>query len=119
MENGFIESFHGRLRDECLDVEWFGTLEQVRQKLATWRDDYTHNRPHSALDDRSPAVFAQLHAITPRRSAHLEPNTATIEPRQGFAVPADAALDLARCLPEDIQYPGEAPLASPMLEALY
>ena len=55
VENGFIESFNGRLRDECLNVEWFPSLEEARRRLAAWRDDYNHNRPHSALDDRTPA----------------------------------------------------------------
>ena len=38
VENGHIESFNGRLRDECLNVEWFTILEKARQKLAVWRD---------------------------------------------------------------------------------
>ena len=69
VENGFIESFNGRLRDECLNVEWFPSLDDARRKLAAWRDHYNHSRPHSALDDRAPATFAQLHGIAPRRFA--------------------------------------------------
>ena len=61
MENGFIESFNGRLRDECLNVEWFSSLEDARQKLAKFREHYNHQRPHSALADRTPADFAALH----------------------------------------------------------
>ena len=61
MENGFIESFNGRLRDECLNVEWFSSLEDAREKLAKFREHYNHQRPHSALADRAPAVFAALH----------------------------------------------------------
>ena len=61
VENGFIESFNGRLRDECLNVEWFSSLEDARQKLAKFREHYNHQRPHSALADRAPAVFAALH----------------------------------------------------------
>jgi putative transposase len=57
VENGFIESFNGRLRDECLNVEVFFTLEDVRQKLARWQEDYNRVRPHSALEDRAPATF--------------------------------------------------------------
>jgi putative transposase len=60
VENGFIESFNGRLRDECLNVEWFPTLEHARERLAAWRHHYNHERPHSGLDDRAPAVFAGL-----------------------------------------------------------
>jgi putative transposase len=61
VENGFIESFNGRLRDECLNVEWFSTLEDARQKLAKFREHYNQQRPHSALADRTPAAFAELH----------------------------------------------------------
>ena len=61
VENGFIESFNGRLRDECLNVEWFSTLDDARRKLAKFREHYNHERPHSALADRTPAAFAALH----------------------------------------------------------
>lgn len=60
VENGYIESFNGRLRDECLNVEVFFTLADARQKLERWRQDYNHQRPHSALDDRTPAEFAAV-----------------------------------------------------------
>jgi putative transposase len=108
VENGFIESFNGRLRDECLNVEWFTSLHEAREKLAAWRDHYNHQRPHSALDDRAPSVFASLHGITPTHSALSRSNKPNVEPRQGFASPAVAALDPARRLPQDIQYQGEA-----------
>ena len=58
VENGYIESFNGRLRDECLNVEVFFTLADARRKLASWQHDYNHHRPHSSLDDRTPAEFA-------------------------------------------------------------
>lgn len=57
-ENAFIESFNGRLRDECLNTEIFRSMAEVRGKLAAWRYDYNHRRPHSALNDRTPAQFA-------------------------------------------------------------
>lgn len=60
VENGFIESFNGRLRDECLNAEWFSSFEDAREKLAKFREHYNHQRPHSALADRAPAVFAEL-----------------------------------------------------------
>ena len=60
IENGYIESFNGRLRDECLNVEVFFTLADVRRKLALWHHDYNHHRPHSALADRTPAEFAAI-----------------------------------------------------------
>jgi hypothetical protein len=108
VENGFIESFNGRLRDECLNVEWFMTLEEAQAKLAEWRNHYNHIRPHSALDDRPPAVFAALHRASLPRFALLPLNATNSSPRQGFALPADAALDPPRRLSEDIHYQGEA-----------
>ena len=59
VENGFIESFNGRLRDECLNVEWFSSLGDAREKLAKFREHYNHQRPHSSLGDQAPAVFAE------------------------------------------------------------
>jgi len=56
VENGFIESFNGRLRDECLNVDVFFTLEDVQAKLARWQEDYNFTRPHSAL--QAPATCA-------------------------------------------------------------
>jgi putative transposase len=58
VENSYIESFNGRLRDECLNVEVFFTLADVREKLEHWREDYNQVRPHSALNDQSPQTFA-------------------------------------------------------------
>lgn len=54
VENGFIESFNGKLRDECLNTELFFTLEDARQKLERWRRDYNEQRPHSALGGLPP-----------------------------------------------------------------
>ena len=47
-------------RDECLNVEVFFNLADARRKLYLWRRDYNHQRPHSALDDRTPAEFAAI-----------------------------------------------------------
>ncbi len=60
MQNGHVESFNGRLRDECLNVEVFFTLADARRKLTLWLHDYNHHRPHSALADRTPAEFAAI-----------------------------------------------------------
>jgi putative transposase len=60
VENGYIESFNGRLRDECLNGEVFFTLTDAREKLERWQRDYNHRRPHSALADRTPEEFAQV-----------------------------------------------------------
>ena len=72
VENGFIESFNGRLRDECLNVEWFVSLADARQKLAKFREHYNHERPHSALADRTPARFAELYRhVTQKASTSM------------------------------------------------
>ena len=73
VENGFVESFNGRLRDECLNVEWFSSLDDARQKLAKFRAHYNHHRPHSSLADRTPAAFAQQMAALRSPTAPCEP----------------------------------------------
>jgi putative transposase len=60
MQNGHVESFHGRLRDECLNTSWFRTLNDVRYTLAAWREQYNCERPHSSLDYRTPNEFRAL-----------------------------------------------------------
>lgn len=60
VENGYIESFNGKLRDECLNVEIFLNLADACKKLERWLRDYNHYRPHSALADRTPAEFATV-----------------------------------------------------------
>ena len=90
------------------NVEWFPTLDQAKVKLAIWRDHYNQLRPHSALDDRAPAVFAALHRTRATRSALSDLAKANGNPPQGFASPANAALDPGRRLPEDTSQEGEA-----------
>ena len=73
VENGFIESFNGRLRDECLNTEWFSSLEDARQKLAKFREHYNHQRPHRWLADLAPAAFAAQMAALGSPTAPCEP----------------------------------------------
>jgi putative transposase len=58
-ENAHIESFNGRLRDECLNVTQFTSLDDARDKIEAWRQDYNHTRPHSSLRNLTPHEFAQ------------------------------------------------------------
>jgi putative transposase len=58
MQNGFCESFNGRMRDELLNESLFLGLDHARTKIATWIDDYNQRRPHSALGYLAPAVYA-------------------------------------------------------------
>ncbi len=57
VDNAFIESFNGRLRDECLNLNWFASLEQARRVIQEWRTDYNNDRPHSSLGYLTPAEF--------------------------------------------------------------
>lgn len=63
MENAFVESFQGRLRDECLNLQWFQTLTDAREKIERWRIEYNTERPHSSLGDIAPYEFARM-AVT-------------------------------------------------------
>ena len=62
MENGYVESFNGRFRDECLNENWFTSLADAREKIEQWRQDYNQARPHSSLQYRTPMEFAQQSA---------------------------------------------------------
>jgi len=99
VENGFIESFNGRLRDEFLNVELLFSLADAQNKLVSWRKDFNDARPHSALADRTPSEFAAVwksKAIGGGGEERFTPNilrTACDKPPQGFAPPAFAALD--------------------------
>jgi transposase InsO family protein len=57
-ENGYVESFNSRLRDELLNRELFLSLAEARFVVDRWRLDYNHRRPHSSLDYQTPAAFA-------------------------------------------------------------
>ena len=59
MENGYIESFNGKFRDECLNSHWFMSMEDARQLIEEWRCDYNEARPHSSLGQLTPADFAR------------------------------------------------------------
>jgi len=63
MQNGYIESFNGKFRDECLNEQWFQSLPQARDCIAEWRKDYNEVRPHSSLGRIPPAQFAQQQRI--------------------------------------------------------
>jgi putative transposase len=67
-QNAHIESFHGRLREECLNVSWFQNLFDARRKIASWREEYNCDRPHSSLGYLTPMEFAE-------RSNRNEPTT--------------------------------------------
>ena len=58
VENAFAESFNGRLRDECLNTNWFMSVRQAREIIETWRQDHNEVRPHRSLKGKPPKEFA-------------------------------------------------------------
>lgn len=67
-DNAYIESFNGRFRDECLNVHWFLSLEDAREKIEAWRQEYNSFRPHSSLEDMTPDEWAQKSLSKPEFS---------------------------------------------------
>jgi putative transposase len=61
VDNTFIESFNASLRKECLNVHWFQTIEEAMQRIEQWRKEYNDYRPHSSLDNLTPAEYALKH----------------------------------------------------------
>jgi len=59
MQSGLVESFNGRLREECLNEHLFANLRHARGLIAAWRDDYNHHRPHTSLDGLTPWEYRQ------------------------------------------------------------
>ena len=84
MQNGFIESFNGRMRDELLNETMFRNLTHARIVIAAWAADYNTERPHSALDYRTPADYAQTLTTAIARPAARKESSA----RRAIAQPA-------------------------------
>jgi putative transposase len=57
-DNCFIETFNGSLRDECLNVHWFDSMEEAKRQIEDWRRDYNESRPHQSLGEQTPAEYA-------------------------------------------------------------
>src|SRR5262245_35208955 len=107
MQNGYVESVHGRFLDEYLNANWFVNMVDAKEKIEwPWRVEYNGERPHSSLDYRTPAEFAQTCSELTSRMAATPP-----EPpvewsglhdgarEQGFAYAAQNRRALARCGP--------------------
>jgi putative transposase len=56
-QNAFVESFNGKFRDECLNLNWFKDLKEAKRIIEIWKDDYNHHRPHSSLNKMSPMEY--------------------------------------------------------------
>jgi hypothetical protein len=94
MQNGHVESFHGRLRDECLNVNWFLNLWDARRKIDAWRIHYNTERPHSRLGYRTPEEFARTLAPSPSSGFESRKPPAASRPS-----PAGACGDLDPAVP--------------------
>jgi len=79
-ENGYVESFNGKLRDELLNRELFLSLDEARWVIDRWRLDYNHRRLHSALDYQTPAAFAAACSAPLRPTASAPQNTRSLNP---------------------------------------
>lgn len=74
VQNGYVESFNGRFRDECLNPNLFVNLNDARRKLEAWRQEYNGERPHSSLDYRTPDEFAKICSELTSRMAATRPD---------------------------------------------
>lgn len=62
-DNCYVETFNGSLRDECLNVHWFETMEEAKVIIEAWRCDYNETRPHMALNDVAPEEYARQSGV--------------------------------------------------------
>ena len=89
-QNGFIESFNGKLRDEKLNDTLFSTLHQVRVELATWRNDYNHHRTHSGLGWLTPSEFAK--SVTSKKAMAMDAAILDVYAPMAIASPAQQGI---------------------------
>lgn len=76
-DNAKVESFNGRLREECLNAHWFLSLDDAKRKIEAWRRYYNEARPHTALDWATPAEFARRCGLQPTSAVSEEPEIST------------------------------------------
>ena len=85
-QNAHVESFHGRLREECLNVSWFQNLFDARRKITAWRKEYNQERPHSSLGYRTPQEFATAMRAAEVGSALLAAPSSAADPKSESVV---------------------------------
>jgi|GEM_PF-3929648 len=96
MQNGSIESFNGRFRDECLDPHWFRSLDEARRIIERWRVAYNETRPHTALRMSTPKAFAAARPFERPRQAAPAPELSdgsTPEPLAALSTPVLSQTD--------------------------
>jgi transposase InsO family protein len=92
MQNGFVESFNGRMRDELLNETMFRNMAHARVVIAAWAADYNTERPHSALDYQTPADYARALTTAIARPAARDESSA----RRAIAQPAPIGVNINR-----------------------
>lgn len=96
-QNGYVESFNGKLRDECLNVNWFRNLWQARIRIDAWKKEYNTARPHSSLGYTTPQAFRESFTPSPR-SLELPQILAPV--KATLRAPMAALTGAAVCEPE-------------------
>jgi len=81
-QNPWVESFNSRMRDECLEINDFGTMLEARVIIGDWRHAYNHDRPHSSLHYQAPAAYAATCTYQPQR-ARRDSNAQPSDPVHG------------------------------------
>ena len=97
MQNGYVESFNGKMRDELLNETLFFSLDHARSVIAAWAEDYNTTRPHSSLAYQTPAAYAEKFAATGHHAAPLRGSAC-----QPVAQPAQPGIQT----PETLKAPG-------------
>jgi putative transposase len=92
IENAYVESFNGRLREECLNVSWFRNLFDARRQIETWRGHYNTDRPHSSLGYRTPEEFAALSRAAGQCSAGAGQGISNADPLPHTPIPAQTGV---------------------------
>jgi putative transposase len=75
IDNAYVESFNGSFRDECLNTNWFLSIEDAREKIEAWRREYNEWRPHSSLDNLTPSQYLEEHNAQARENSLLVAGT--------------------------------------------
>jgi putative transposase len=114
VQNGYIESFNGRLRDECLNTEVFLNLADARGKIEGWRRDYNQHRPHSSLADRTPEEFARVVGFRPFALPIVDKAAAPACQGSAAAGRKAPALDTPEPLPSGTKIRAKGPSEGPV-----
>ena len=90
-QNGRLESFNGKLREECLNVSWFQNLFDARAKISAWRTEYNEHRPHSSLGYKTPKEFAREQNARGFSKASVGQEDSNAVPLPHAPIPAQSA----------------------------